>query len=121
MLDGGHAGGFVVAVVEMHADRDVRMDLHQRVDQLGQHHVVGVGARAAARLDDDRRLGRLGRIHDGKTLLHVVDVEGRHAVAVFGSVVEKLSQRDAGQVSFPPDFLLQAAVLARPAELSGRF
>ena len=39
---------------------------------------------------------RLGRLHDGVDLLEVVDVEGRHAVVVFGGVVEQLAQRDEG-------------------------
>ena len=32
------------------------------------------------------------RLHDGLDLLQVVDVEGRHAVAVLGGVVEQLAQ-----------------------------
>jgi hypothetical protein len=32
------------------------------------------------------------RLHDGLDLLQVVDVEGRHAIAVFGSVVQHLAQ-----------------------------
>ena len=72
------------------------IDLGQRVDHLGQHDVVGVGAGAARRLDDHRRVGGLGRLHDGEALLHVVDVEGRHAVAMLGGVVEQLAKGDAG-------------------------
>ena len=84
-------------MVEMHADRDVGVDLDQRVDQLGQHDVIGIGARAAARLQDDRRFGLFGRLHDGEALFHVVHVEGGHAIAVFGGVIEQLSQCDASQ------------------------
>ena len=96
VADGGQAGRFVVAVILVHADRDVRIDLGQRVDHLRQHHVVGVGAGAARRLDDDRRVTGLGRLHDGEALLHVVDVECRHAVTVFGGVIEQLAKGDAG-------------------------
>jgi hypothetical protein len=39
---------------------------------------------------------RFRRLHDGEPLLHVVDVEGRHAVAVFGGVIEQLTKGDAG-------------------------
>ena len=48
MLDGGHAGRFVVAVVLVHAERDVRIGPLQRVDHVREHEVAGIGARAAA-------------------------------------------------------------------------
>ena len=40
-----------------------------------------------------------GRLHDRQRLLHVVDVERRHAVAVLGRVIERLAQCDTGHVS----------------------
>ena len=82
-------------MVLVHAERDLRIHLFQRVDHFRQHDVVGVAPRAAGGLDDDRRVDRRGRIHDGQSLLHVVDVECRYAIAVFGSVIEQLSERDA--------------------------
>ena len=94
MLDRGGAGRFLVAVVLMQAERDLRIHLLQRVDHPGQHDVVGVGAGAARGLDDDRRVDRGRRLHDREPLLHVVDVEGRHAVAAFGGVIQQLSQCD---------------------------
>ena len=81
-----------VAVVEMHAHRNVRIDLHQRVDHVRQHDVVGVLAGAAAGLDDRRRVDRVGGRHRRQTLLHIVDVEGRNAVAALGGVVQKLPE-----------------------------
>ena len=96
MADGGQAGRFIVAVVLVHADGDLRIDLGERVDHLGQHDVVGVGAGAARRLDDHWRVAGPGRLHDGEALFHVVDVECRHAVAMFGGVVEQLAKCDAG-------------------------
>ncbi len=100
-LDGGHAGRGLVAVVEMHADGDVRIDLGDCVHHVLEHDVVGVGARAARGLDDDRRINRIGRRHDRQRLLHVVDVEGGHAVVVLGGMVEKLAEGDAGHGRFP--------------------
>ena len=94
VLDRGGAGRLVAAVVEVHADGDVRVDLDEPVDQLGQHDVVGVGARALARLQDHRRIGGVGGRHDGEPLLHVVHVEGRHAVPVLGGVIQQLPQAD---------------------------
>jgi len=95
VLDGGGAGGRAVAVVLVHAHRDVRVELDQGVDQAGQHHIIGVAARPAAGLDDDRRIDRVGRLHDGEALFHVVDVVGGQPVAMLGGMVEQLPQRDA--------------------------
>jgi hypothetical protein len=92
----GHAGRGLVAMVEMHADGDVRIDLGDGVHHVLEHDVVGVAARAARGLDDDRGVGGVGRRHDRQRLLHVVDVEGGHAVVVFGGVIEQLAKRDAG-------------------------
>ena len=81
-------------MIEMHADRNLRIDLGDRVHHVLEHHVIGVGPRATRGLDDDRRVDAGGRFHDGKRLFHVVDVEGGHAVIVFRRVVEQLTQRD---------------------------
>src|ERR1019366_2360076 len=64
----------------------------QRVDHLLKHDVVGVGARAARRLDDDRRINRGRSVHDRESLLHIVDVECGNAVAMLGCVIEQLPQ-----------------------------
>ena len=82
-------------MVLVHADRDVRIQLGQAVDQLGQDDVIGVAARPAAGLDDDGGVDRLGRLHDRQTLFHIVDVVGGQAVAFLSRVIEQLSQRDA--------------------------
>jgi len=61
-----------------------------------QHHVMRILARTARGLNDDRRIDSAGRRHNGKRLFHIVDVERRHAVIMFGGVVEQLAQGDAG-------------------------
>jgi len=78
----------------MHADRDLRIDLGDRIHHVPQHDVVGVGPRAAPSLDDDRasRLERAPMMASAS--LHYVDVEGRHAIIVLRGVVEQLTQRD---------------------------
>ena len=86
----------------MHDERNVGIHDRQRLDHLGEHHVVGVGARAAARLDDDRRVDRGRRLHHREALLHIVDIEGRHAIVVLGGVVEQLSQGDERHVRILP-------------------
>jgi hypothetical protein len=101
-LDRGHAGGRLVAVIEMHADRTLRIDLGDGVHHVTQHHVIGVGARAARSLDDDGGIEGRRRVHDRQRLLHVVDVERRHAVIVFRRVIEQLTQRYAGHLSCSP-------------------
>ena len=90
------AGRFAIAMVLMHDDRNVGIHDHERLDHLGEHRVIGVGARAARSLDDDRRIDRGRRLQHGQPLLHIVDVEGRNAIVVFGGVVEQLAERDEG-------------------------
>ena len=90
--NGAGAGRFAIAVVLMHDDRNIGIHDDQRLDHLGQHHVIGVGARAAARLDDHGRVDGRGRLQNRQTLLHIIDVEGGDAVIMFGGVVEQLSQ-----------------------------
>ena len=87
-LDRGHAGGRLVAVIQMHANGDVRIHFHDSIHHVLQHDVIGILARTAGCLDDDRRVDGIGRGHDGQRLFHVVDVESGHAVVVFGCVVE---------------------------------
>ena len=55
---------------------------------MAEHNVIGVLAGAAGGLNDDGRVRRFGRNHDGECLFHIVDVEGRNAIAVFGCVIE---------------------------------
>jgi hypothetical protein len=72
----------------MHADRDIGIHLHRRLNQMAQDNVVGVGARAPARLQNNRRVGFFGGHHDRQHLLHIVDIESRNAVIVFRRVVQ---------------------------------
>ena len=94
MLDRREAGRLVVAVILMQTDGDVLVHLGGGLDHAAQHEVAGIGACPSAGLDDHRRAGLVGGRHDRQQLLHVVDVEGRHAVAVLGGVVQQLAKRD---------------------------
>ena len=89
LVDGPAAGGRAVAVILVHGDRNLRIQLHRRQDQVPQVRFLGIAARAARGLDDDRRLGSGGRGHDRLNLFHVVDVEGRQSVVVFGGMIEE--------------------------------
>ena len=60
--------------------------------QVAQEHVVRVLTRAAAGLDDHRRVGFLRRFHDGLDLFHVVDIERGQTVIVLGGVVTQFAQ-----------------------------
>ena len=51
-------------------------------------------AGAGTGLKNDRRAHLIGGGHDGLNLLQVVDVEGRNAVAIAGSMVEQFAHRD---------------------------
>jgi hypothetical protein len=79
------------------------IDLGQGVHHMLQHDVVGIGARAARRLDDDRRIDGIRCLHDRQRLLHIVDVERWHAIVVFSGVVEQLAKSDTGHGSCPPE------------------
>ena len=81
-------------MVLVHAHRDVREFFDGSQDQVAQEGRTGVLAGTSGGLDDDRRIGLVGGFHDGAHLLEVVDVEGRHAVAEFGGVVEHLAHAD---------------------------
>ena len=71
-----------------------RVHLDRRLDHLAQEGLARVLASARRGLQDHRAVGGLRGLHDGLDLFQVVDVEGWHAVAVLGRMVEQLSQGD---------------------------
>ena len=90
VLDRRGTGRFLVAMVLMHAKRNLRIHLLQRIDHLGEHDVVGIGTCATRCLHDDRRVDGRSRLHDGQALLHIVDIEGGHAVTVLSGMIQQL-------------------------------
>ncbi len=78
-----------IAVVLVHDNRDLGIELGSRQHQVLQEKVVRELPSSARGLDDDRALCDPGRLHDGLDLLHVVDVESADPVAVLGRVVEE--------------------------------
>ena len=91
LLHRGVAGRGVIAMVLVQYDRYMRVHLHCRSDHVPDHDVTRVGAGAATGLQYDRRVAAIGCFHDCQHLLHVIDIECRHAVIVFCSVIEQLS------------------------------
>ncbi len=87
------AGFHAVAVVQVKHHGDFRIELRGRQHQVIKEAVLRVSARAAAGLNDDRRLGFPSRFHDGLNLFHVVDVERANSVAALGGFVQKLAHR----------------------------
>ena len=63
------------AVILMHADRDLRVLLNGRLDQLAQERLAGILAGTRGGLQDDRAVTGFGSLHDGLDLLHIIDVE----------------------------------------------
>jgi len=63
-------------------------------NQMAQKRRTGIAACTGRSLHDNRRIAGAGGLHNGAHLLQVVDIKGRHAVTVFGSVVEQLAQAD---------------------------
>ena len=84
---------------------DVGKLVHGRFHHGAQERGAGVLSCACAGLHDYRRIGGVSRLHDGSCLLKVVDVERGYAVAVFGGVVEKLSQADQCHAVSPLSYL----------------
>ena len=75
-------------MILVHGDGDLGIELGRGLDQLEEVEILGELAGAAAGLHDDRRLGFLGRGHDGLNLFHIVDVECADAVTALGGLVE---------------------------------
>ena len=96
-----HAGGFVIAMILVHADGNGRINIDQCVDHPRQHEVLCIGPRAARGLENDRRIAGRSRFHHAEALFHIVDVESRNAIAIFGSMIEQLSQGNPGHVHPP--------------------
>jgi hypothetical protein len=90
---GALAGLGRVAVVLVQRHGDLGVDLRRRLHEVVEEAVVGVLPRAPGSLDDDRRLGLPGRLHDRLYLLQVVDVERPDAVVALCGLVEKLTHR----------------------------
>ena len=90
------------AVILVHDHRDMREFFHRGENQVAQKRRAGVFASTGRSLDDHRGVGLVGRFHDGSHLLEVVYVEGRHAVAEFGGVVEHLAHADECHVFLSP-------------------
>ena len=96
VVDRALAGDGRVAVVLVHGDRNARVELGRGEHQVAEVVVLAVAAGAPRGLHDHRRIGLLRRLHDRLDLLHVVDVERREAVGVFGGVVEQDPHGDEG-------------------------
>jgi hypothetical protein len=96
--DGGHTGGRRIPMILVHANRDIRIKLYRRLDEVGQDDVVGKGPRAAAGLHDHRAVRCIGGPHDCQHLFHIVDVKCRDGVAMQASVIHQLFQRNESHV-----------------------
>ena len=88
------AGGRAVAVVLVHHHRDVGIGFDCGQDQVAQEIFTGVLAGTAGGLQNHRRVGLTGRLHDRLHLLQVVYVEGRDAIAVLSGMVEQQPKRN---------------------------
>ena len=77
-------------------DGDVRPRLDRRFDHVAQESFAGIFAGSGGGLKDDRAVALVGGQHDRADLFHIVDVEGRQAVAMFGGVVQQLAHRNEG-------------------------
>ena len=79
------------AMILVHDQRNLRIGLHRRLNQMLDEALARILARPSAGLQDDRRADFGSSGHHRLHLLEVVDVEGRNAVAVFRGMVEQLA------------------------------
>ncbi len=80
-------------MILVHRDRQLRIALDRGLDQVLEEVLAGVLPRTGRGLHDDGRIDLVGGLHDGLHLFEIVDVERRHAVAVFGRVIQQLTHR----------------------------
>jgi len=90
-LDGAQADRGRRAMVLVHHDRDMGIGLDRRQDQMAQERLTRIGTGTRGALHDNRAIGLVRRLHDGMHLLHIVDVEGRHAEVILSRVVQQLT------------------------------
>jgi len=90
-VDGGLEGLEAVAVVQVHGHGNVRVFLAGSFHELLEVDEAAVLQGAAARLDNHRAVGFVGRLHDGLDLLHVVDVERAHTVSALRGLIQNLT------------------------------
>ena len=78
----------------------------------------------------DRRIDRVGSLHDGKPLLHVVDVESRHAVTALGGIILGIAVSYLARIALhhkfqtlpiliTPEWLTRATIIAIIGSLLG--
>src|SRR5690606_19595695 len=72
VVDGTLAGLGAVAMILVHDDGDVGIELRRRQHQVPQVGILRIAPGAARGLHDDGRIGLLGGLHDRLNLLHVV-------------------------------------------------
>lgn len=75
-------------MVPVHHDGNVRPGLDRRGHEMAQKSLSRVFARAGRALQDHRTVAFVGRLHDRAHLLHIINVECRHAVIVLSCVIE---------------------------------
>ena len=83
-------------VVLVHADGNLRIGIDGGGEEQAQERVAGTHAGPGGGLHDDGGADFARGGHDGLNLFEVVDVEGGHAVAVFGGVIEQLTHGNEG-------------------------
>ena len=98
----------VLTVVLVHDQRNMRIGLDRRQNQMLDEGLTRVLAGARAGLQDDWRANLLGRRHDGLHLFQVVDIESRNAVAVGRGMVEQFAHGNKSH-----DGILQKLVIGR--------
>ncbi len=79
-------------MVLVHRDRQLRIRLDRRLNQVLQERFAGVLTRTGRRLHDDRGVDLVRGLHDRLHLFEIVHIERRHTIAIVRSVVQQLTQ-----------------------------
>ena len=79
-------------MILMHTDRNMRIHFGQGLDHRLQHDIASIITRTPTGLNNHRRIDTISRLQNGQALFHIVNVKGRNAIAMLGSVIKKLAK-----------------------------
>jgi hypothetical protein len=86
-FDGRFAGGYAVAMIQMHHGGNFRIELAGCQHQVIEKQIIGIFASPAASLNNDWRFCLTRCFHNRLDLFHVVDIKRAHPISALGCLV----------------------------------